>query len=272
MYRVQGKYITFVDADDYIDCDLLSSIYRAVTKYKFPEAVKYGFCEEYYNSKNTLVLQKRVVFPAEFVMTAQDVRKSILQEMPYFFGYTCNTFYKTISLQLSSLKFEKINMIEDYIFNVAYFENITTFAVVDIGAYHYCKRPNNSLSSKVVEDYFIVSSKRINIWLEKAQSWGLLDKNLLDNIFWTYTRYVYSAICRMLVCSQKESSRQELENIYHTELFNQFSHIEFSNCTLKQKIMTMFLQRRCSRTVIFMCSCFNLMRTHLPKFFAMFKD
>ncbi|MDO4921919.1 MAG: glycosyltransferase family 2 protein [Phascolarctobacterium sp.] len=68
--NAEGEYIGFIDADDYIEEDLLKLIYEEV-KHSSADIIKFGVVEEYYNEKKELVSVKKFS-PGEFILKNQE--------------------------------------------------------------------------------------------------------------------------------------------------------------------------------------------------------
>jgi glycosyltransferase involved in cell wall biosynthesis len=269
--QAQGKYITYLDSDDYIDNNILEILSETIAKDN-PDAVKFGLYEEYFDQEDKLDYRKKVVANQETIVGKDAIRKRIITwEMLPIFGYTWNTLYKKEILQNLHLEFQQFKMIEDFLYNLSYFENVNKAVMLAVPAYHYAKRNNESLSSKYVQEYFTVSCLKIEKLLEKYALWQLLDKSIERDIYWLYTRYFYSNICRELQRGSLEDAQTVLTETMQTELFAKYLKISFADAPLKVRILTTLLQKRCTFLILGACEIINLVKNNFKSVFVTIK-
>lgn len=217
MKVINGKYLCFVDADDYIGIDMLQSLAQAVEE--FPaKVVVFGLMEEYY-SKNGTPLKgvPRCYDEHKILKTQQEVRDEILPlELMDFYGYPCNKMYDVEYLKSTKAQFPKMKFNEDIIFNIDFFMDVDSCIILDIAPYHYIKH-SGSTTGSFIPTYFEDIMVKIDRLYDQFKYWNMLTDKNLNIIALRYVRYMFSALERnfdkrsgMTRMQRKEFLRNEL--------------------------------------------------------------
>lgn len=192
-----GEYVTFMDPDDSIDPDLLEKV-KASLKENPADCVVFGMKEDYCNAAGETVKTFEIVYGSEErFSTADELRPAVIRlEEKTFYGYAWNKFYKLRHIREEGLLFETVTLIEDILFNIAFFDHITALNILNIAPYHYMKRTSGSLTGKFVKDYYELHKRRISALLEQQKAWGLADDEVKRTLANLYARYIFSALQR----------------------------------------------------------------------------
>jgi glycosyltransferase involved in cell wall biosynthesis len=196
LQHAQGEYVWFPDSDDYSDENLLEKVYTSLQKNR-AKVVVFGLVEEYYDKNGKITLKKPISCAEQYYENKELLREEIIElEKKSLYGYAWNKVYDLSYLKEIGLEFEKITLIEDIVFNIKYFMDISKMNVLDEVPYHYCKRTDPSLTHRFVEDYYILHRKRINQLYQQHQYWNMCDTYTLAEIGALYSRYIASALMR----------------------------------------------------------------------------
>lgn len=191
-----GRYVWFPDSDDYYELDVLEKVYESLKKNP-AELVIIGLQEDYYDENGNLSYSKSVIEEEKLINDIQEVRKKIIDlEAKTLYGYAWNKFYKLDMLHDQKLKFERVTLIEDIVFNVKYCREISSMNILAICPYHYNKRIDNGLTSKFVPEYFRLHRHRVRIIYEQYLGWGMCDLHVKQVLSGIYLRYIMSALER----------------------------------------------------------------------------
>ena len=191
--RASGKYIWFMDSDDYVESTLLEKVHDSLMKNK-AQVVVFGVEEEYFNEKGEKKKSKQITLETKYLESKEEVRKTIIKlEESTLYGYAWNKIYDLENLKQCSIKFEKVTLIEDIMFNVQYFENIDKLNILSDVLYYYEKRMGNSLTAKYVPDYFELHRQRVEMIYEQQKRWGIDTKEIRAVLGKIYCRYIYSS-------------------------------------------------------------------------------
>lgn len=208
----KGTYISFVDADDYIDSDAYEKIF-AVLEEKNPDCVDFGW--KYISdtgevTSNLNGLEKNVLFNKDFIKNRilPPLLNLIDDPKAFIFDFSCNKIFKTRILRDNEVCFnENRRTWEDRIFVVKYLKYCDTFYSMDECFYNYVS-VQNSLSRRYSPDYF-------KIIVENYQFYQSLYGDVYDFEIPYATNYWCHAIENMINRQLKiEEKREEvLQNI-----------------------------------------------------------
>ena len=133
-----GKYIMFVDSDDYIDSDTLENFYKIE---KNDDMYIYGYREIYDGSVKEVKINN-------------SESKSVKDALPIFFensavrGYVWNKIFKREIIKKNMLKFdENIKHIEDLLFVMEYISKISNICLCSKTYYNYLQRNGSLVNS-----------------------------------------------------------------------------------------------------------------------------
>lgn len=191
-----GKYIWYMDPDDYADSELLQQVHTSVMQNP-AQVVLFGHVEEYYDKKGNLQYTHAICPEAHEYKTAEEFRPYIIElERQTLYGYAWNKFYLLDYIRQRKLEFENIKLIEDITFNVKYFMDIEKMNILEITPYHYGKRMESNLTNKFVPDYFELHRQRIEMLFEQFSYWGICTSEIRSILGGLYARYILSTLER----------------------------------------------------------------------------
>lgn len=271
--KASGKYIWFMDSDDYVECTLLEKVYDSLLKNK-AQVVVFGIEEEYFDEEGDKKKSKQISLETKYFESKEEVRKSIIDlEESTLYGYAWNKIYDLEYLKQCNIKFEKITLIEDIMFNIQYFENIEKLNILSDILYYYEKRIGNSLTAKYVPDYFELHRQRVEMVYEQQKRWGMDIKEVKAVLGKIYCRYIYSAIQRNF---DKRSGMnfkmryQWIRKIYADKLFESLILYTASDNT-QQRIMVFLLKHKITFLCLGLGRLIDFIKRKMPMLFAKVK-
>lgn len=275
MKASMGTYITFLDADDFVDSNMLQTYYNHVNG-SMPDMVKTGLVEEYYDKNNRLKNRHFCRYQGFFVKRQEQIAPYIIDlEMIPVFGYTWNTLYKLNLIKKMHLVFDTKNIMqEDFMFNLSYFKYINSLMMIDFMPYHYIKTMNdNSLSSKYVKEYWPMYHAKVKALCEYYDSVIPDDTCSWDKVRGLYVRYVISAIERNL---DKQSGMTIAEiytwikTIYEDALFKQLKGYKNVG-KLPLRVMAFFLFNKHTYSNIVIAEIIKIIKKYFVIIFSKLK-
>ena len=139
-----GKYISFVDSDDYIDQDMLSKLVNCLKEKKSDISI----CNYYPNTFDFFELDKKIKI---------DVFYNMLFDKKYYRGYLWNKLYRSDIIKNNQLFFDdNICICEDLLFNCKYALHCCNASVVNEKLYYYNDDSDSALNSPLTEKYLTV--------------------------------------------------------------------------------------------------------------------
>lgn len=275
MKLVQGRFLTFVDSDDYIEPDLFLKVKEKIDSTN-AQLIKYSVVEQYYDARQNLIGKKEVCLKDEVFNSITDIRNAILpmEKLPLF-GYLWNSFYdlKTITKDLWNFD-THMYVNEDFVMNMRLIDRVNIMACMSYVGYHYERRINNSLSTRKNGQYYECSKAKVEILLKKYAEWNLLTTSNKADIYWLYIRIVYSTICRWLDNAPYRTVMNKVDQIYHDTIFESFCEADdistFYNG--KERVMYLFLRNKRTLSILFLCRGISFVKKYFQVFFAKIKE
>lgn len=269
--HIQGKYLTFIDSDDIIEPNLLSVAYFYV-KDDQADCVKFGCFEEYFNADGEKAYSKKCCLTEQVYDNSDTIRQQMVRmELIPLFGYLWNAIYRaSIILDKGLLFNDQYRVNEDFDFNIRYFKYVQRLQCSSYCGYHYAKRLNNlSLSTKNNDEYYDLHMMKIREFLQNFPSIESIDAQTMSNIFWLYTRFVYSAVQRKMV--NNEPINTFIKDIRSSDLFAIYQSVHFVDIGVKQKIMISILRSKYEVLLHGLLHGISFVRIHCPFIFAAVK-
>ena len=172
---VSGDYILFIDADDWIEPNLLEKVAFYLQNQK-PDVLAFGVFEDYLDQEqsiyysNTHTLEKRLAEePVDFAKMIYDLERETL------YGYPWNKVYRTSLLQENHIQFPAMSFSEDFFFNAKVYDHAASAMTIPEVLYHYQNQTGDRLTDRYVPDYFSIQKRRYARVLEQIAGRLTLD-------------------------------------------------------------------------------------------------
>lgn len=158
-----GKYITFIDSDDWVDEDYLQNLHNGA--YKNADIVVSGIIREGNGFSKKFFSINDNYFPSKDAKWLHKLIKSRL-----LFG-PCNKLYKSSTIKYNCILFPlNISYGEDRIFNYQYLKYVSHIRTLSYSGYHYRLLLDNSLTT----------ISRSNMFELEYSQWQLLNNAYKD--------------------------------------------------------------------------------------------
>jgi len=138
--QASGEYITFVDADDWVESNLLECYYNTIRQSN-ADLIRCGYVREHNDSKKNVSINNVITF-----YDLAEVEE--LVESQKLYGYLWNSIYKRDLIKCLTFD-ESLSWCEDHIFSYEYLLKCKSVTIIPDCLYHYCVRENDSLSTKI---------------------------------------------------------------------------------------------------------------------------
>ena len=174
-----GKYIMFLDADDYIEPDMFETLVKAQCEQDSDLVIcsYLSFVEgvDGYNEASN--------YTDEYFDTPERARRFFADNFPDGkVGYLWNKLYKADIIKENSLRFPDMRRLQDGVFNIGYFSCISSCRVISRPLYHYMLNPQTGLFKKCPPDYFELIRRFSTDFLDTVDEWGYNTKQCSRNI------------------------------------------------------------------------------------------
>ena len=143
--RAEGKYIQFLDGDDWLSPDATETLVHAAesTGADLVLAHFYRVVEERVAARGHIKAQR--------VLTRQEFAEEMMKAPAnYYYGVLWNKLYRRSIIEAHRLRFDsQVNWCEDFLFNLEYIEYVRLVSAVPKPIYYYRKRESSLVSSQV---------------------------------------------------------------------------------------------------------------------------
>ncbi len=273
---VSGTYVTFMDSDDYIDKTLFSDVYASVRE-SDADMIVFGLQEDYCNAEDCVTESYTVQYAASIYLSDVDsVRKEAIKlEEKTLLGYAWNKFYRLDVLAKHNLRFEKVTLIEDILFNASVLPYVQKMNVLAISPYHYMKRMNGSLTAKYIGDYFALQQRRIQLLLDLYKSWNMYTDEVRSILADIYVRYIFSALQRN--CDKRAEMNHRARRIWLKDLLgNDALYKELSSAFSSNSVVVRIFEFLLKKRYVFACLSLGrliyIVKNDFPQLFSKVKQ
>lgn len=224
----KGKYISFVDADDWIEKNFLFEMYSELKKYNV-DYITCGYNRVYENHIEILNnnLTEELVSANEYIIKILNVQNG------YGFAHM-----KLISKEaIGNIRFNtNISVGEDALFNIQLCKKINKFLIYNKALYNYYFNPN-SVVRNYDENYcnkYLKSMKLMDDYIRN----NYFDKKVIQNLY-NYIAYHILLIC-VNYCYHPENSNggvKSIKRICNIDLFKiSIKNSNYDNLSISRKI------------------------------------
>lgn len=241
----KGKYISFIDADDWIERNFLLEMYNELKKHNV-DYVTCGYNRVYENHSEILNndLTEELVSANEYIIKILNVQNG------YGFAHM-----KLISKEaIGNIRFNtNISVGEDAFFNVQLCKKINKFLIYNKALYNYYFNPN-SVVRNYDENYcnkYLHSMKLMNNYIRKNYFDNRVDQNLYN-----YIAYHILLIC-VNYCYHPENSHRSvklLKEICNIDLFKiSIKNSNYDDLSISRKIGLFSLKNKLYIVMALIC-------------------
>lgn len=274
IHTARGKYITFVDSDDWIDLNMIKTLYDAINDNSYDLAMCTYIREFGDHSK-----EKVFNLPEKNIYTNNEVKEELLRKLigpigkelanPEYLdalGTVWAKMYRASILRNKNLRFVDLNEIgsgEDTLFNIYVFNKVKSVILLNKPMYHYWRGNSNSITSKYIPDF-----------IEKRRNYFNYMKNFIadNNLGSKYEVALNNRICTsvlgmgLLECSKSNniSFLKKIKNIKEilTEDYidNAYINLELSNFKFHWRVFYFFNKYKLSIPSFIMINTIEVLR------------
>lgn len=207
-----GRYISFIDGDDYIDHDHFTNMMRTINENDADTCLA-GHTRNYFNHS---VIKPNVCSKKKY--DGKDIPQNILTRMcgkkpngtDYIEMSVCMVVFSNDIIQSHNIRFhsEREFISEDLIFGFDYYPCCKRVVVSDDVGYHYCDN-EGSLTTKYNPERFNKQKIMTKEVIKRSKNLGIYDiaKQRILNTFISITRYSIKLECKFVDSFQQRYSK-----------------------------------------------------------------
>lgn len=216
----KGKYIQLVDADDYIENNMLEEQYNLGEKTN-AEVVMCGMKFDVHKKNGQVVISE--AHYKDMVLNSQEEIKLIFMDLfdNLLFNYTHNKLYNREFLKKNNLKFiEWLPINQDTNFNIDVFKALNKLTISTKSYYHYVKTFEETIVTRYHANKFKVRTFRYDRLKELLESWGIYNDENKKKLASMYIHHVIECfeIYNHKKCDlNTKEKKKEIEKILNTK-------------------------------------------------------
>ena len=240
-----GKYVIFVDSDDWIESEELKDAYNVLEKYEL-DMVFFDYVKE--NTFTNKLEPNPLPLPPNRIITKEEIEKIIYPKCMQNsnFSSPCTKMIRKDFIDFHNVKRDTtLKYGEDLLFLLELYNNLERTYYIPYHYYHYCIYSDESLSRRHTKGAFFSIHKVLYVARKPyAISWNV-EKQLLANtaylglgelIFDIRQQFSYSVIKKYL------SDKIFAEVIYNTDNADLFEISKSKKIVLLRNIVKAFLK------------------------------
>lgn len=182
--RAKGKYIGFIDSDDWIDVDYLSTMANCMDDKKIDLVVS-GLYQEFTDGSSvSYAPQQSLTFELNSDHTELFV---MLNDQNLLYGPVVK-LYKNDIIRHHQIQFDpQVSYGEDLLFNYQYLDHVRTIVCISESHYHYRILGSGTLSSKLRPEQFNTDYREWKIlqsFYQRHRLWSPVAQNYLYKRLW----------------------------------------------------------------------------------------
>lgn len=188
--QASGKYIQFVDSDDFIELDMVEKTVKLIENNDADIVMTGLFLDIEKNKKISTSIQ---TFEDSISISKEDIAKNVLDRLngTYINSPVNKLYKKSIIIDNNIVMNKKIDLGEDLIFNLNYLKYCNKVVFSKESYYHYCMKVEDNLTFKYRNNKMELMEFLFKECKEYLK-WGNLDENEIRKLNAIFIKWMYS--------------------------------------------------------------------------------
>lgn len=267
----KGKYIYFIDSDDWIETDYLEKMYN-IAETNNADVVITGFYMEYYQNGNDFTYETNcddnVYSKSEFRKNAYKYFNNSLISLPW------NKLYKSERIKKDNIRFPKTKW-DDHHFNMEYFMKNDIVVTSSLKKYHWYRSRKGSETMINYSDpnMFYKRKEHFEHILELYNFWNYSDDKTINSINSYYLGRLFQCV-QELADNKKLKYREKIIKVKEI-LHDEKTVVAFKNAdslSLKFKVLTLPMKFKLVNLSILFGKIVSIVRRLFPSLFILLKE
>lgn len=263
--QASGEYIMFIDADDYIEQNMLEEMIKEAQISKF-DYVVCGLCADYMNNDDELIKSTKYQLKPRRLYGNRIIANNILDlfENEKINGPCCKLIKKNVIYKYNINMPENIYLQEDLYFNVKVLSVIKSMSVISEPYYHYICRNVESVTKKYYEKKLEMLSF-VNKEVIEYVSDRIDDTRKLQVIYYLYVKNLYSSFIDLFHIDCKKSKKEKIDYIASTIKTKEFyTNIKLANKNgIKYKVLLYIMKTKNKYIIYYICKILFFLKKYL---------
>lgn len=271
----KGKYIYFMDSDDYIEKDMLENLYNIADK----ENLDLVICGYYFETSKLVNNKEEILsnFPINYKSKKYNSQKEFKRDLVKLWDASMlyniwNKLYRTDIIQNNNIRFKDIMISEDIEFNKEYIDFCNKIYIDELCYYHYIREREGSITTKYKENLF---EMRVEEHKEFIKYFNKI--NLYSNEAEEYVarRYIERAVGCIENLFHSNKNIFELHKSIKEIIYHQYTRDALNKCEIKSKKMKCILipiKFKLTISTMIVVKMISIVRKTMPDIFQYLKQ
>lgn len=226
----QGYYLTFVDADDYLENNYLETLIQA-QKQSNADLVICGYYMEYQKHFQKFSYPNQTIARSNF-------NQYLIPLYNHRLMYnTWNKLFLKKIIQKHNLSFANRALGEDHLFNQEYLKYCKSIQVIDLPLYHYVRKTPNSTTNNPINDLFNLRIKEFYEMESFFKYWQISPTQYEPFLVQRFANRILNYIVNIHKSFQgKKKIMAEIKTVVNNETVSKV----FTNSLIKRPIRQLF--------------------------------
>ena len=269
----KGKYILFIDSDDYINEGYFEEINSILEKNKEIDLINFGFYSDVDNLRLKNLSTDEISYKEKLYKSHDEIKEDFINLWDNSMLYNIwNKVYKKEIIDNKNIKFYKSNWGEDVEFNKEYLNNINIFYNSNKCFYHYVRERQGASTKNYKNNFFEIRKSEFIKYNEYFEKW-----NIPKDIYYEYScrRYIERVLgcIENVYCSNMKFNKRykEIKRIVQDPITQEALKYAKPKSN-KIKIMLFPIKMKLVLMTMIMGRTFNIMKNKFPSLFNKLKN
>lgn len=268
-----GKYILFIDADDYLNDGYFTEIENILKNNKDVELVNFGFFSDVDDMSFNNLSSDIVTYEEKKYKNHNEIKEDYINLWDNTMLYNIwNKVYIKEIIDKNKIKFYKSDWGEDVEFNKAYLDSIEVMYNSSKCFYHYVRERQGASTKKYKNNFFEIRKNEFVEFNNYFEKWNISKENYYEFSCRRYIERVLGCIENVYCSDMNFKNRyNEIKKIVTDEITREaLKHAQPKS--KKIKIMLIPVKLRLVLTTMLMGRMFNIMKNKFPSLFNKLKN
>lgn len=211
-----GKYIAFIDSDDYVETDYIERLYGAI----IAEQADVSICSFFYVDEADNIIGLETIVNKTSICRGKDILERALTPNGVGYVVAWNKLYKRELFR--NLRYEKGKVHEDEFINYKLFWNCNNVVIISNLLYNYRQR-NGSIQGTKIDFKRIQVQEEVHLsridFYKKNNEKHLTTRSLQSYFNWATRCFATKDKCEILPIEYRNQIQSRLRNNLHEILF-----------------------------------------------------
>lgn len=268
-----GKYILFLDVDDFIDDNYIKEINKIIDKYPKIELINFAFYSDVEDMEFNNLSRDEIKYKEKYYKDKKSIKKDFVELWDNTMLYNIwNKVYVRKIIEENSIRFPKSNWGEDVDFNQKYLNVINNMYNSNKCFYHYIRERAGAATKKYKENIFEIRKNEFKQFNEYFESWNIKKEKYYEFSCRRYIERVLGCIENVYCSNMKFIERyKEIKTIIKDETTRET--LKYAQPKSKKiKLMLIPIKLKLTLAAMLMGKTFNEVKTKHPELFNKLKN